>query len=362
MNILFISNDPRMFGPDEPVRKRMQEYAEAFGQLHIVSRAPNGASSVTEGALTLYPVQGSKLQSLVSLYRTARMLVREKGIEIVSAQDPFEHGLIAALAVRGTSAKLHLQVHTDFLSPWFTRGSFLNKLRVFLADVVLPHAHGIRVVSARIKESVRKRYGARAPEASVIPLTVGGSLPAPLALPQRAFSFTLITTGRLEPEKRIDDIITALQPLDASIGLIVLGEGKERARLEALTRARNITTRVIFMGWQKDTLALVQSADAYIQASAYEGYGRTLVEAALAKIPIISTDVGLIGEVLHPGQAALVAQPGDVQTLQKHIGALHESAELRARLIAAAAEAVKKHLQACGNLKERVRDDFSHLL
>mgnify|MGYP002145328348 CR=1 FL=1 len=82
-------------------------------------------------------------------------------VDLLGALDEsFEHGLAALRAVRKTGAKLHIQVHTDFLSPWFVRDGnwrsprvrmpLLNRWRRGIADEVLPQDmvfedHGVKV-------------------------------------------------------------------------------------------------------------------------------------------------------------------------------------------------------------------------
>ncbi|MEK7077017.1 MAG: hypothetical protein AAB967_02180, partial [Patescibacteria group bacterium] len=119
MKILFVSNDPTLFDVTSSTRARMRAYAALMGELHIVSVANLGAREEQEGNLFLYPVHAWKIFRVRSLAKRARALILQYGIEAVSAQDPFEHGLAALRAVRGTTTKLHIQVHTDFLSPWF---------------------------------------------------------------------------------------------------------------------------------------------------------------------------------------------------------------------------------------------------
>lgn len=367
MKALFISNDPKLFEEGSEVRSRMRSYATAIGELHILSRAPRGTQEIQEGALTLHPVSLSKLGIFTTLPSKAKELILGYSIEVVSAQDPFEYGFAARTAVNGTTAKLHIQVHTDFLSPWFSRSHesrlpFLSGIRRFLADQVLPQADGIRVVSSRIQQSLVRRYGNRIPAPSVIPITVRGE-EAPTGSIPHEFAFTLITVARLAREKRVDDIVHALaQVKDERVGLIIVGEGSERPRLEALAREVGVGKRVIFTGWRTDSAVLLTSADAYIQASAYEGYGRTLIEAALAKLPIITTDVGIVGDVLHNEREVLVAPVGDTATLAGHIRTLLGSEEVRQRLGASAHTAAENHLAQCTDLPGMIRDDLSRAL
>jgi glycosyltransferase involved in cell wall biosynthesis len=376
MRALFIGSDPSLFTPGSPARLRMQEYAAVIGSLTILSRAPRSAAApyvhgIVEGNLMLVAVGEGKVFALLALMRRARQLIRENRIEVVSAQDPFEHGFVALRAVAGTNAKLHIQVHTDFASPWFTRGKImraakvamplLNAVRLRIADQVIPRADGIRVVSARIRDSLIARYGDGLPPVSVIPIATSAELPPPVPLPERPFSFALITIARLEPEKRIEDIIDAIARIHRtypSVGLFVVGDGRSRASLEARARALGLEGHIIFLGWRTDALALMQSAQAYIQASAYEGYSRTLIEAALARLPIITTDVGIVGEVFMGYEDVLVAPPLDPAALSVHIVSLVEDVQARRSLAMSAEHKARTHLASVAGQPKRIAEDL----
>lgn len=362
MNILFISNDPTMFDPMSGTRARMRAYADEVGKtggtLHILSQAPK-AGVQNDGQLVLHGVRIPKFLIRSRMAKQAHALILAQGIDVVSAQDPFEYGWAAMKAVQGTRAKLHIQIHTDFLSPWFVRGAIfrspqvpmpaLNRIRRQLADEVLPKADGVRVVSKRIKDSLIARYGARMESATIIPIAVPDTVPPPVPLPSNPYTFTLITVGRLEPEKRIEDILTALATLKdryPRLGLMIVGEGRERRTLERLVKKLKLIPRVQFLGNRTDAQGLMQSAQAFIQASAYEGYGRTLIEAALARVPIITTDVGIVGEVFKGYETILAAPPGDPAQLAFNIRWLVEDQAARKELIINAELAARTHLAA----------------
>lgn len=370
MKVLLISSDKAVFDTESGVRARMQSYAEKMEELHILVRTSH-ALSVRDGNLHLYGVMGSRILAPLLLARRARYLLRTKGIDVVSAQDPFEHGWAALRAVRGTRAKLHIQAHTDFLSPWFRnalgvpslRMRLLNIVRVYFADYVLPHASGIRVVSLRIQESLEKRYGSRIVTPTIIPITLPLAAPEFSVLPGTAFK--LITVSRLEPEKRIGDVLDAfvqVQKTHPDIQLIIVGSGRDRTLLERKVRGLGLAHSVQFLGERADAWGLMCGAQLFIQASAYEGYGRTLIEAALARVPIITTDVGVVGDVLLPDRDILVFPIGDSKALAERIVYLIESPRVRSELVAAAERAAQAHLTSLEDQSTAICADLKRAL
>ncbi len=382
MRVLNIGSDPSLFVATSATRARMRAYAALMGELHILSSADRNAKEEKEGNLFLYPVHSWRPFRVRSFVKRAHVLILKHDIDVVSAQDPFEHGLAALRAVQGTNAKLHIQVHTDFLSSWFVKGgtwraTLLNRYRRGIADRVLPAAAGIRAVSERVKSSLMARYGshpseistrsheASIPEPSVIPITVSMEVPSPIALPAHPFNFALIAVGRLEPEKRVEDILTALSLVIKQypmLGLFIVGEGSERGRLERLTRALDLEKNVVFLGERHDARALMGSAQAFIQASAYEGYGRTLIEAALARIPIITTDVGIVGEVFKDRRDVLVAPVADPKALSLNITRFIEDTRMRQELPMHAEASACAHLASQGDLSTRITSDLARLI
>jgi len=242
---------------------------------------------------------------------------------------------------------------------------FLNRWRRSIADRVLPEADGIRAVSKRVKVSLVARYGFRIPEPSVIPITVDVTVPTLMRLPEHQFTFTLIAVGRLEPEKRIEDILAALKLVAKQypmVGLFIVGEGSERGRLERMARHLGLGDKVIFLGERPDVRALIASAQAFIQASAYEGYSRTLIEAALAKVPIITTDVGIVGEVFKGYEDVLSVPVADPTALSLHIVGLIEDNAVRHQLPIHAKAVALAHLTSVGDIPSRIALDLSQTL
>ena len=374
MNVLFISNDPLLFVEGSAVRARMQNYATAIGELHILSRHTENVD-ITEGALTLHGRNKDKVTGWRALAQIGTELIGAYGIEIVSAQDPFEYGYVAMKAVQGTTAKLHIQIHTDFLSPWFTRTGIFrspqvimplkNALRRKIARRVLPKANGIRVVSERIRDSLEVVYGSSIVTPTVLPIVPTRTVPQAVPFPVETTPFTLVTIGRLEPEKRIEDILVALASIVdryPTISLIVIGDGRERASLEARAEELNISSRVHFLGSRKDAWALMRSGQGYIQASAYEGYGITLVEAALARVPIITSDVGVVGEVFKGYDDVLVSPPGDPVNLAYHMIALIEDVSNREVRLRSAEHKAIEHVSKYQDLPQLMASDLRSVL
>jgi glycosyltransferase involved in cell wall biosynthesis len=143
----------------------------------------------------------------------------------------------------------------------------------------------------------------------------------------------VITVGRLVPHKCIDQIIETLPTLP-NVELLVIGDGPERASLEARARALGCDSRVIFAGSlpPAEVDARLRKADAFVLNSRYEGLPHVVLEAFAAGLPVVATAVGGTPELVRDGESGLLVPPGDVARLRAAIHAVLEDRALRERL------------------------------
>ena len=122
-----------------------------------------------------------------------------------------------------------------------------------------------------------------------------------------------LSVGRLDPIKGYDRLIRALSEHDRPWTLTLLGEGPQRAELEAIVQALGVTDRVFLPGFSNNVPEAMAGCDAFIISSHSEGCSVALLEA-MAYAPLaISTPVGLAPE-LFPDW--LVWDAGDAATLK----------------------------------------------
>lgn len=143
----------------------------------------------------------------------------------------------------------------------------------------------------------------------------------------------VLTIARLVARKGLETLISAVGRADAPVLLEVVGDGPERARLEALAGSE-APDRVRFAGpTDEDGKALrLASADAFALVSAHEGFGLVYLEAMNAGLPIVAGDVGGQTDFLRDGENALLVPPGDVAACAAALRRLAEDEALRRSL------------------------------
>jgi glycosyltransferase involved in cell wall biosynthesis len=180
-----------------------------------------------------------------------------------------------------------------------------------------------------------------------------------------ATPFTVGYVGRLLPMKGVDTLLEALSRLPDSVRLVLLGDGPDRERLQRLASTLGVADRV-------DWHAAVPSTEvpdvmASLSALALpsrttprwkEQFGRVLVEAMAAGVPVVGSSSGAIPDVLDG--AGLVFPEGDAASLAVAIEKLARDAELRTRLITAARRRAENF--APDRFAERVHRELERLL
>jgi glycosyltransferase involved in cell wall biosynthesis len=127
-------------------------------------------------------------------------------------------------------------------------------------------------------------------------------------------------------------------------GDALFGEQAYAARLNQMVIDLGLGDRVRFLGQRGDVSRLMRAVDAVIHPSIDpEPFGRTLVEAMLAGVPVIATDAGAASDILEAGRAGTLVPPGDADALAAAITTImSKPPELSAQLAYAEARA-KSH-------------------
>lgn len=131
--------------------------------------------------------------------------------------------------------------------------------------------------------------------------------------------------GRLEPQKRHDDLIRAVALLEregVSVRCVIAGHGPDRHKLERLIRELGLGERVRLLGHRDDTPDVIRALDVAVLSSAYEGSPLAVMEYMACAAPIVATAVGGVPELIEDGVHGLLVEPRDPEALAAAIGAL----------------------------------------
>jgi glycosyltransferase involved in cell wall biosynthesis len=114
--------------------------------------------------------------------------------------------------------------------------------------------------------------------------------------------------------------------------LLLVGEGPEHAAMEAESLRLGLGAHVRLLGLRKDVARLLFAADLFLLTSISEGIPLTVIEAMAAGLPVVSTRVGGVAEVVEEGRTGLLAPSGDARALAGKVARLAGDAALRRRM------------------------------
>jgi colanic acid/amylovoran biosynthesis glycosyltransferase len=161
----------------------------------------------------------------------------------------------------------------------------------------------------------------------------------------------LLFVGRLAAVKGLPVLIEALARVrqhHPDVRLRIVGDGPDRAMLEALARDKKVSGNIEFLGYQnQDQLAdLLRDTHLFVLASFAEGVPVVLMEAMAAGVPVIATRIAGIPELVEDGVTGYLTPPGDAATLAARITQLLGDTALRRQF----AEAGRRTVEAEFNI------------
>jgi colanic acid/amylovoran biosynthesis glycosyltransferase len=195
--------------------------------------------------------------------------------------------------------------------------------------------------AVEIKALVRG-HGVVSPNLRLVRATASFN-PGIASVPDRPYA---ISIARLVEKKGIDvaiDAFSAVSEALPDLHYVIVGDGPERPRLEMLAVKRNVADKVHFFGWRPSSVAqrLLEGAVALLlpcrrsSDGDADGIPVVLMEAGLARTPVITTDIGGIAELVEADLGGLIVKPDDVTEISAALRSIVEE-PLQARTYAEA--------------------------
>jgi glycosyltransferase involved in cell wall biosynthesis len=201
-------------------------------------------------------------------------------------------------------------------------------------DAVVPNADSLRsefLAAAPRLDPARVRTiadGVRPPERRRAPGAVRRALGIPDGAP------VVGSVGRLARQKRFDRLLGAVAVLGPRARLLIVGEGPAEGALRARAAELGMAERVHLPGFRRDVGDLLGAMDVFAVSSDREGMANAMLEAMMAGLPVVSTEVSGAREALDGGAGVVVER--SEAALAQALGALLGDPDARARLGAAA--------------------------
>ncbi len=149
--------------------------------------------------------------------------------------------------------------------------------------------------------------------------------------------------GRLDPIKRIEDLVTALSLLPADYTLDIFGEGSQRDQIRSLISRLGLEGRAVLRGEIAGSALALGKIDLLVLPSDAEGFGLVLIEAMAARVPVIGTNVPGIRDVIEDGVSGLLVPPRNPRAMANAIERILNDPLLAEKLIKGGSDRVRKN-------------------
>ena len=140
----------------------------------------------------------------------------------------------------------------------------------------------------------------------------------------------LMTIASLKPLKRIDLLIAAAAPVmndHDDVRLLIVGDGPDYEDLADHANRLGIGDRVIFAGIRMDVDAVLRQADLFVLSSRTEAFPNVVLEAMASGLPVVTTDVGSVREIVQDKETGLIVEPEDEPALTAALASLLDDRE-----------------------------------
>ena len=172
--------------------------------------------------------------------------------------------------------------------------------------------------------------------------------------------FVIGYTGRIDKSKGVDLLLAAAIPLMKQmpeLHLLIVGDGPALNELIEKVSSEEVKERITFAGYVADISSYYSGMDLYVFPSHWEGVPYAILEAMRAGLPVISTNVGGIPEVVRDGKEGILIPPNNVELLRNEIQRMISDPEKRSLYASNARNRYKKVFSI-----DKMHEDFLKVL
>ena len=298
----------------------------------VLSRAEGHYLEEVPGAVRIVDLHASRV--LASLPGVVRYLRRERPSAMLTSLNYVNIVGVWARRLAGVETRLVVneQNTLSLEAPHSPRRR--HRLLPMLAKRFYPWADRIVAVSQGAADDLVRAVGLAPDRIEVVhnPI-VTPELKAMVAAPLEHPWFepggvpVVLAVGRFTVQKDFGTLIRAVERVrrERRVRLLILGDGPERAGLEALVAEVDLGDAVDLPGWVTNPYPYMVRADAFVLSSRWEGLPSVLIEALFCGVPVVATDCPSgPTEILEGGKHGLLVPVGDVGALARGIEAAVE--------------------------------------
>ncbi len=261
------------------------------------------------------------MQSHFSINRTVFKIAQARGIPLVATNHFMPDNLTHYLPLpKSIIAKIDEWMWKDFAKV-FNKVKYVTTPTEIAADLIRPRlSHPVTAISCGIDFT---RFN---------PKNDGAYLRKRYNIPDKP---VLLYVGRLDKEKKVDDVMRAVKEANKKIDfcLVLAGPGVETPRLKRLSKELETDHDVVFAGFipDEDLANLYTIADCFIIAGIAELQSIVTMEAMASGLPVLAANAQALPELVKDGENGFLFEPGNISEMTEKMVTLFTDESLRKR-------------------------------
>ena len=327
MKLVIFSAQKNIYKEGSYERKRLEKMAKRVDELHVVLACISYKlkSQKIGDNLYIHPTNSSNYLMLIfdGIHTGDAVIQRLTGDQVLLlGEDTYYVGLITVVCAKRSKKRSVLYVGDNIFSKEYIAESKDHYLRSLLSRFTLKRATSIRVFHESIKYSMSVELG-RNIESKIFVLPNYIDLEYIRQTPAKNdlrdvytnFHFIILVAAPLEKVSNIRMSILALDAItfeQPRTGMIIMGSGPEKKRLQSTVHRLGLDNNVIFEDVKSDIISPLKRADMFLSTQKYTNDNTYLKEAAAAASAIVTTRTGIANDVLKNNESALVCDFGDL--------------------------------------------------
>lgn len=273
-------------------------------------------------------------RNLLHAIKTAAVFCSKISPDIVHSHSQIGSLVAVYLKMRGLAP---LIVRTAHITIEWGKGPFRWLLRYLFTNWIFPRVFDVQVaISEEIKKQLQNYSGPGSKGKPIIKIPNALSTEyerisilenQPRAFP-RNVNWKIVSVGRLAKQKGYDNLIKSMPAVlikHPNAHLTVVGEGKERATLQALISRLHLNDHISLIGQQPNVAEILIASDLFVLPSYFEGLPTVILEAMACGIPVISSRLPGVMEIIEDKESGLLVEPGNVVDFANAISQAMES-------------------------------------
>jgi glycosyltransferase involved in cell wall biosynthesis len=281
---------------------------------------------------------GGDIKAFIALVREIRSF-KPHVIHTHTAKAGFL-GRIASIVSLQPAIRVHT-FHGHLLNGYF--GTFKRSLVVIAEKFLALFTHQLLAVGDKVRQDLlnagigsKDKFGLMPPGLAIAVLPDRNESRIALTLPSNSLQCAFI--GRVTQIKRPDrflDVVSEIKKRGVDLDFFIAGDGELLETCRERIKKDNLP--VTILGWQSDIERVLSSADMVVLTSDNEGTPLSLIQAGMAGLPVVTTNVGSVPEIVLDGVTGIVTELG-VQEIANALEKLVNDSVLRTKLGVAAQE------------------------